>query len=55
MSGGRPTDGDIPPAKKRGSARQLTKDDASEEEVGLHYCSPGVWISVSQSCLACST
>ena len=30
----RPTDHLEPAAKKRGSERQLTKDDASDEEVG---------------------
>lgn len=29
----RPTDGLEPAAKKRGSSRQLTKDDPSDEEV----------------------
>lgn len=32
----RPTDDDEPPAKKRGSGRQLTKDDASDDEVSTY-------------------
>lgn len=32
MSGKRPTDDLIPPAKKRGNERQITKDDAEEED-----------------------
>lgn len=42
-SGGRPTDDLIPPAKKRISDRQITKDDAEEEsdaEVGCTYKIP---------------
>jgi hypothetical protein len=41
MSGKRPTDHLEPAAKKRGSDRQLTKDDVDEDDGEVsHLCDP---------------
>lgn len=51
----RPTDGDEPPAKKRASSRQMTKDDASDDEVSfLRRAVDSVNLVAIQRSMSCS-